>query len=59
MAMPIHPRPHGQVTPALEQVNESIRNLMDQPATPQRAEAYRRLLEVWADVSADDLAEAA
>ncbi|MFB7108696.1 hypothetical protein [Streptomyces sp. NPDC056291] len=57
--MPTPPRPHGQVTPAPEEVNESIRHLMEQPATPQRTEAYQRLLEAWAATSADRLTEAA
>ncbi|MGW3512117.1 hypothetical protein [Streptomyces sp. NPDC000994] len=41
-----------------EAVNEAIRRFMDEPSTPQRAEAYRRLLQVWTDIT-DGLADAA
>ncbi|MGW2770028.1 hypothetical protein [Streptomyces sp. NPDC001275] len=53
------PPPHCErACMSAEAVNDAIRRLMDEPSTPQRAEAYRRLLEVWTDV-ADDHADAA
>lgn len=57
--MPHPPRPHGQVTPALDLVNESIRRLMQEPASAKRAAAYTRLLAEWADVKQDDVERAA
>jgi len=57
--MPTPPRPHGQVTPALDDVNDRIRNLMGQPASPSRAEEYRRLLDLWAELTRDDIEPAA
>ncbi|MGW0763011.1 hypothetical protein ACWD1Y_42220 [Streptomyces sp. NPDC002814] len=53
------PRPHGQVTPALDRVNESIRRLMQGPASAERTAAYARLLAEWADVKQDDVERAA
>lgn len=52
-------RPHGRVTTALDQVNERIRRLMDEPAGDERTAAYSRLLAEWADVTQDDIAQAA
>ncbi|MFE2424614.1 hypothetical protein [Streptomyces hokutonensis] len=57
--MPHSFRPHGRVTPALDQVNESIRRLMHQPASDERTAAYARLLADWADVTRDDVDQAA
>ncbi|MGW4731858.1 hypothetical protein ACWEQC_22290 [Streptomyces shenzhenensis] len=57
--MPTTPRPHGQVTPALDDVNDRIRHLMGQPASPSRAEEYRRLLDLWAELTQDDVEPAA
>ncbi|WP_406321895.1 hypothetical protein [Streptomyces sp. NBC_00519] len=51
--------PRGRVTPALDQVNESIRRLMHQPASDDRTAAYARLLADWADVTRDDVDQAA
>ncbi|MER7477474.1 hypothetical protein ABTX60_07425 [Streptomyces sp. NPDC126510] len=53
------PRPHGQVTPALEDLNELIRNLMDQPADDQRSATYSELLAQWAEVTRDEVGPAA
>ncbi|MDX3069321.1 hypothetical protein PV518_45535 [Streptomyces sp. ND04-05B] len=57
--MPFPPRPDGQVTPALDEVNDLIRSLMDQPADEQRSTAYAALLAQWAQVQRDDIAPAA
>ncbi|WP_405961317.1 hypothetical protein OG235_37285 [Streptomyces sp. NBC_00024] len=57
--MPHTLRPHGPVTPALDQVNERIRRLMDEPAGDERTETYARLLVEWAEVSRDDVVQAA
>ncbi|BBC29479.1 hypothetical protein SGFS_007730 [Streptomyces graminofaciens] len=51
--------PHGRMTPALDQVNERIRRLMDEPAGDERTEAYARLLVEWAEVFRDDVVQAA
>lgn len=51
--------PDGQVTHALDEVNDRIRNLMDEPATSERAEKYRRLLSLWTALSRDDVTKAA
>ncbi|MEV6740458.1 hypothetical protein AB0N14_27310 [Streptomyces sp. NPDC051104] len=40
-------------------MNDRIRSLMDEPASEQRAETYRSLLELWAEVSRDDMIKAA
>ncbi|MFE9129238.1 hypothetical protein ACFYOF_28115 [Streptomyces sp. NPDC007148] len=53
------PRPHGQVLPAPDHINERIRTLMDEPPTQERCDAYLRLLLLWAEVSDDDLTTAA
>ncbi|WP_158013037.1 hypothetical protein [Streptomyces sp. Root369] len=53
------PRPHGQVAPALAQLNDQIRRLMDQPSTTGRAEEYRRLLDLWAKLTREDVEPAA
>ncbi|MFJ8143077.1 hypothetical protein [Streptomyces sp. NPDC096013] len=47
--MPFTPRPHGQVTPALDDLNDWIRHLMQQPSSPSRSEEYRRLLDLWGE----------
>ncbi|WP_158751608.1 hypothetical protein [Streptomyces bicolor] len=57
--MPFSPRPDGQVTPALDDVNEVIRDLMDQPADEQRSATYAELLAQWAEVGRDNVAPAA
>ncbi|MER6632348.1 hypothetical protein ABT301_29715 [Streptomyces sp. NPDC000987] len=57
--MPSSSRPHGQVPPALADVNDQIRHLMGQPASPHRAEEYSRLLGVWVDLVRGDVDQAA
>ncbi|WP_406177933.1 hypothetical protein [Streptomyces canus] len=57
--MPSPPWPHGQVATALAQLNDQIRRLMDQPSTIGRAEEYRRLLDLWAKLSREDVEPAA
>lgn len=57
--MPHSLRPHGRVTPALDQVNDRIRSLMKEPASDERTAAYAQLLTEWADVTRDDIAQAA
>ncbi|MFE7354895.1 hypothetical protein ACFU8Q_17260 [Streptomyces sp. NPDC057543] len=57
--MPTPPRPDGQVTPALVEVNARIRDLMDQPATPHRAEEYQHLLTSWAELVRGDVDQTA
>ncbi|WP_405893663.1 hypothetical protein OG272_15550 [Streptomyces sp. NBC_00104] len=57
--MPHSLRPHGQVTPALDQVNDRIRRLMDEPAGEERSASYAELLVEWAEVSRDDVVQAA
>ncbi|MBP8535936.1 hypothetical protein [Streptomyces sp. MK37H] len=45
-------RPQGRVTsPALEEINDRIRLLMDEPASQRRAEEYTRLLVLWAEAT--------
>ncbi|MET9461958.1 hypothetical protein ABZY05_44205 [Streptomyces canus] len=53
------PRPDGQVTPALAQLNDQIRRLMEQPSTTGRAQEYRRLLDLWAKLTREDVKPAA
>ncbi|MBC9729239.1 hypothetical protein [Streptomyces sp. TRM68367] len=53
------PRPDGQVTPALSDINDLIRSLMDQPTSEERTAAYAELLTQWANVSQDDVEPAA
>ncbi|MER6358583.1 hypothetical protein ABT186_44090 [Streptomyces sp. NPDC001634] len=57
--MPIPPRPDGQVTPALNEVNDQIRRLMGQPASPHRTAEYRQLLDVWGDLARGDVDQVA
>ncbi|MFH8500658.1 hypothetical protein [Streptomyces coeruleorubidus] len=57
--MPFPPRPDGQETPALVDINHRIRHLMDQPADDQRSATYAELLAQWADVTRDDVEPAA
>ncbi|MEU8870413.1 hypothetical protein AB0D24_04470 [Streptomyces javensis] len=46
-------RPQGRVTPpALDEINDRIRLLMNQPADKRRAEEYTRLLVLWAAATA-------
>ncbi|MEV1086212.1 hypothetical protein AB0I98_49845 [Streptomyces sp. NPDC050211] len=47
------------MTPALDRVNESIRRLMQEPASAERTAAYARLLAEWADLKQDDVEQAA
>ncbi|CAK7280579.1 hypothetical protein ACNFR7_19475 [Streptomyces sp. RM1] len=54
--MPRSPRPHGQVAPAQDRLNEEIRQLMDQEPSRQR---YYRALLAWADGPGDETPEAA
>ncbi|MFF1468079.1 hypothetical protein ACIQWL_08700 [Streptomyces mirabilis] len=51
--------PDGQVPRALDEVNDLIRRLMDEPATTTRAEKYRHLLSLWSQLSRDDVTTAA
>ncbi|WP_328980684.1 hypothetical protein [Streptomyces canus] len=53
------PQPHCQVAPALAQLNDQIRRLMDQPSTTGRAKKYRRLLDLWAKLTREDVEPAA
>ncbi|MCX4458702.1 MULTISPECIES: hypothetical protein [Streptomyces] len=53
------PGPDGQVPHALNEVNDRIRSLMDEPASTERAERYRRLLSLWTALSRDDVTKAA
>ncbi|MFJ7489660.1 hypothetical protein ACIQZB_00115 [Streptomyces sp. NPDC097727] len=46
-------------TPALDDINARIRDLMGQPATPHRAEEYRHLLTAWADLVRGDVDQTA
>ncbi|MFE7431060.1 hypothetical protein [Streptomyces sp. NPDC057545] len=47
------------MSPALDDVNARIRDLMGQPATPHRAEEYRHLLTAWASLVRDDVDQTA
>lgn len=49
----------GQPCPDAEDINTDIRRLMNEPATEQRAAEYRRLLQLWTDVTREDVASAA
>ncbi|NEW71042.1 MULTISPECIES: hypothetical protein [Streptomyces] len=52
MPIPVF-RPHGRaMTAARDEINARIRLLMDEPATKQRAEEYKRLLVLWASAAA-------
>ncbi|MCX4615677.1 MULTISPECIES: hypothetical protein [Streptomyces] len=53
------PGSDGQVPHALNEVNDRIRSLMDEPASTERAERYRRLLSLWTARSRDDVTKAA
>lgn len=57
--MPFSPRPPGQVTPALDDLNDRIRRLMDQPTSEDRSATYADLLTLWAEVTRDDVDQAA
>jgi hypothetical protein len=39
----------GQACPAREEINSRIRQLMEQPATRDRAAAYDQLLREWVE----------
>ncbi|WP_411092343.1 hypothetical protein [Streptomyces sp. 049-1] len=46
--MPTQTRPPGcPCYPALNDVNDEIRRLMDEPATRERAARYQELLKRW------------
>ncbi|SOE31824.1 hypothetical protein [Streptomyces sp. OK228] len=51
--------PDGQAPRALDEVNDLIRRLMDEPASITRAEKYRHLLSLWSQLSRDDVITAA
>jgi hypothetical protein len=57
--MPTPSRPYGPVAPAPDEVNDRIRRLMDQAAGHQRSAAYADLLALWAEVTKDDVEQAA
>lgn len=53
-------RPHGQLSPALADVNIRIRQLMmNEPDTPERREEYRSLLDRWGALVRADVEPAA
>ncbi|MFF9091416.1 hypothetical protein ACF1BE_34685 [Streptomyces sp. NPDC014991] len=47
--MPTRPPRGGLACTSADDINEAIRNLMSQPASPERSEQWARLLERWAD----------
>jgi hypothetical protein len=51
--------PHGRVTPALDEINNRIRRLMNGPAGRKRTAEYERLLSLWAEATRDDVERAA
>lgn len=51
--------PHGRVTPALDEINNRIRRLMNGPAGRKRTAEYGRLLALWAEATRDDVEPAA
>ncbi|MFE3268092.1 hypothetical protein [Streptomyces sp. NPDC059215] len=51
--------PDGQAPRALVEVNDRSRQLMAKPATSARAEEYRELLSLWAEVSREEFERAA
>lgn len=53
------PGPHGRVKHAADQINDLIRRLMNEPASPGRAAEYQRLLWRWAEAKDPDVTEAA
>ncbi|MEU5498005.1 hypothetical protein [Streptomyces griseofuscus] len=57
--MPRPSRPHGQDAPARDQLNEEIRQLMDQEPSRQRSDRYYRALLAWAGCLGDEAPEAA
>ncbi|MER8160198.1 hypothetical protein [Streptomyces sp. NPDC094472] len=53
--MPTVFRPGGRaMTSALDEINDRIRILMDEPADKRRAEEYTRLLVLWAEAAMAD-----
>jgi hypothetical protein len=57
--MPTSPRPNGQVPPALDDVNDRIRQLMSEPVGTGRTKEYTRLLTLWADLTRAEVDQAA
>ncbi|MEU0272286.1 hypothetical protein [Streptomyces sp. NPDC006307] len=57
--MPPRSRPHGLLRPAAAQINEAIRQLIEQPDDDRRAEKYRRLLIAWAEATRSEMVKAA
>jgi hypothetical protein len=57
--MPSHSWPYGLVRPASDEINDRIRNLMNEPAGGQRSAAYAELLALWAEGTRDDVEQAA
>ncbi|GAA2621322.1 hypothetical protein [Streptomyces vastus] len=51
--------PHGRMTPAPNEINNSIRQLMDEPAGRKRTAEYERLLALWTEATRDDVEPAA
>lgn len=49
----------GLPCPDAEDINARIRQLMDQPASEERAAEYQRLLVLWAEVTRRDVGQAA
>ncbi|WP_181803116.1 hypothetical protein [Streptomyces shenzhenensis] len=52
--MPTYPLYCGRACTSADDINEAIRNLMSQPASPERSEQWARLLEQWADACPTD-----
>lgn len=57
--MPLPSWPYGLVRPAPDENNSLIRRLMDLPAGGQRSATYADLLALWAEVTRDDVEQAA
>lgn len=57
--MPDSPRPHGQVPPVRDKVNQLIRRLMNKPADKKRTAEYERLLVLWSEANGRDDVEPA
>lgn len=57
--MPTRSRPAGPLRAALDDVNEAIRQLMQQPTSRRRTETYYELLNEWYELTRGDVEPAA
>jgi hypothetical protein len=55
--MPRHDPPSGRQHPEAEHINNSIRRLMDEPATRDRSARYAAFLAQWGEATREDQEE--